>query len=70
MPILKNKLKQRIQIDLLEGRAVGLLAEGTAEINEKDLASPHLKGFIKRRDVVVISPEKKKESSATSGKKG
>jgi hypothetical protein len=69
MPILKNKMKQRIQINLLDGNTVGMLAEATAEISEKDLESEHLHGFLNRGDVVVLSSEKIKNVTQHAVKK-
>jgi len=66
MAIIKNKLRQRITIDLRSGKSVGLLSEGTADISDNDLTSPYLRRYIERGEVVVLSSGalKKEEKKA------
>ncbi|MFV1950668.1 MAG: hypothetical protein ACC630_01730 [Nitrospinota bacterium] len=65
MAIIKNKLCQRITIDLKSGKSVGLLSKGTANVSDNDLTSPYLKRYIERGEVVVLSSGTlKKEGTA------
>ena len=74
MPVIRNKLNQRITIDLDSGKNIDLFAKGTADVSEDDLSSVHLQAFIAKGDVVVQKKEKpeKRESKASSAypKKG
>lgn len=61
MVTIKNKLKQRISIDLEGGKTVGLLAGGTAQIADSALSSPFLKRYIDRGEIVVLPSERGKK---------
>lgn len=63
MPIVRNKLNQRIQVELASGKTIGLLAGGVAKVADKDLASPHLGNFIERGEIVVLSSTGKKAAA-------
>lgn len=66
MAIIKNKLKQRIILELGGGKSIGLLAESKVKIPDTALGSPMLKRSIDRGDIVVMAsgPEKKGREEA------
>lgn len=61
MPSIKNKLNHPVVISLADGKSIGLLPYGSAAVNNGDLASPHLKGFIERGEIVILPAEPKTE---------
>ncbi|RPI74492.1 MAG: hypothetical protein EHM45_18765 [Desulfobacteraceae bacterium] len=61
MAIIKNKLKQRITIELEEGKSIGLLAEGKVKIADAVLDSPLLKRSIDRGEIVVLASGSEKK---------
>lgn len=62
MVVIRNKLNQRLIINLIGEKNIDLLAKGTANISEKDISSPHLQTLINRGDIVVMSKAKEKET--------
>ncbi len=64
MPKIKNKLNQPVLISLTEEKSIGLLASGSAAIDDADMASSHLKGFIERGEIVVFAAEQVVEKTA------
>jgi hypothetical protein len=54
MAVIRNKLNQRLIINLTGGKNFDLLAKGTKNVSEKELSSPHLQALITRGDVIVI----------------
>jgi len=64
MPKIKNKLNQPVLISLTEGKSIGLLASGSAAIDDADMTSSHLKGFIERGEIVVFAAEQAVEKPA------
>lgn len=62
MAVIKNKLRQRIAIDLGDGKAVGLLAGGTVKVADSALSSRFMKRYLEKGSVVILNPG--------SGKKG
>lgn len=62
MAVIKNKLRQRIAIDLGDGKAVGLLADGTAKVADSALSSPFMKRYLEKGAVVILN--------SGSGKRG
>lgn len=59
---IRNKLNQRLIINLSGGKNIDLLAKGTMRVSEKELSSPHLQALITRGDVRVIRESESKES--------
>ncbi|MFZ2411699.1 MAG: hypothetical protein WAW23_09030 [Candidatus Methanoperedens sp.] len=53
MPVIRNKLNQRIVVNLNGGKNIDLLAKGTADISERELSSPHLQTLIAKGDIIV-----------------
>jgi len=64
MPKIKNKLNQPVLISLTEGKSIGLPALGSTAIDDADMASSHLKGFIERGEIVVFAEEQADEKTA------
>lgn len=62
MKVIRNKLNQRLIINLAGGKNIDLLAKGTANISEEEISSPHLQALIARGDVSVIQIPYLKES--------
>ncbi|MBU0702113.1 hypothetical protein KKE26_12625 [bacterium] len=56
MIVIRNKLNQRIIVNLVGVKNIDLLAKGTAEVSKEDLLSPHLQALISRGDIVVMPP--------------
>lgn len=56
MPIIKNKLNQRLEIDLSDGKSIQLLSGGQATIDDSDLSFPNLRNYLSKGEVVVLSP--------------
>lgn len=64
MPLIRNKLNQRIVINLMGGKSIDLLAKGRANVSKEELSSSHLQALISKGDIVVIidvSPAKGKK---------
>lgn len=81
MIVVRNKLNQRLLINLEGGRDIDLLAKGSSKISEDDLKSKHLKNLLQKGDIILIrteedgekaEEEKEKSSSKRSsyGRKG
>jgi hypothetical protein len=62
MAVIRNRLNQRLVINLTDGRNIDLLARGTIDISEKELSSPHLRTLIAKGDILVIQANQPKES--------
>lgn len=69
MAVIRNKLNQRLIINLIGEKNIDLLAKGTANISEKDISSPHLQTLINRGDIVVMPKAKDKETGVERGAK-
>ncbi|GFO97073.1 hypothetical protein ig2599ANME_1271 [groundwater metagenome] len=54
MPVIRNKLNQRIIINLKSGKNIDLLAKSTADVSDQDLSSPHLQTHIAKGEIVVM----------------
>ncbi len=73
MPIIRNKLNQRILIHLKGGKTIDLLEKSTAEVEDDDLVSSHLQDLIERGIVVkekeeAEKPEPRRSSYLRKGK--
>jgi hypothetical protein len=73
MPTIRNKLNQRIIINLKSGKNIDLLAKSTADVSDQDLSSPHLQTHIAKGEIVIMEreagkPESKKSSYVRKGK--
>jgi hypothetical protein len=60
MPIIRNKLNNRILIQLKGDRSIDLLEKSAVEITDDDLLSSHLQDLI-QRGFVIKEKEAKKE---------
>ncbi len=61
MPIIRNRLNQRIVINLKSGKNVDILAKGTVLVSESELNSPHLQSFLEKGNVVISEKEEASE---------
>ena len=62
MPVIRNKLNQRILIHLKGGKHIDLLEKGTADVTDEDLSSSHLQDLM-IREIVVTEEEKEAEKN-------
>ncbi len=53
MPVIRNKLNQRLIIYLKEGKSIELLAKGTADVLEEDIDSQHLQSLLAKGDIII-----------------
>lgn len=60
MPIIRNKLNQRLIVNLKSGKNINLFARSIADVSEEDLSSKHLQALVAKGDIIVSS-EKKEE---------
>jgi len=67
MPIIRNKLNQRIVINLIGGKNIDLLAKGTADISDRELSSPHLQTLIAKGDIIVIQKQAVAQETRITG---
>jgi hypothetical protein len=70
MPLIRNRLNQKIVINLESGKNIDILAKGTAVVPDTSLTSPHLQSFLRKGSIVVSEmeevPEKQEEEKRTS----
>lgn len=72
---IRNKLNQRLIVNLTGGRNIDILAKGVADVSDKELSSPHLQALVTKGDVVVIrhdadaSKEMGKQATKKQGSK-
>ncbi len=62
MVVIRNRLKQRIIVNLVGGKNLNIMAKGTANVTEEELSSLHLqtlidKGIISLVQQPVVSEE-------------
>lgn len=62
MPVIRNKLNQRILIHLKGGKHIDLSEKGTADVTDDDLSSSHLQDLM-IREIVVTEKEEKAEKT-------
>lgn len=62
MPIIRNKMDQRIILNLKSDKNIDLFAKGTAEISDDELSSSHLQNLI-AKGKIIVSNESMAESS-------
>jgi hypothetical protein len=66
MPLIRNKLNNRIFIQLKGGRSIDLLEKSTAEIEDDDFLSSHLQELIRKGSVIKEEGDEiEKEKTAT-----
>lgn len=58
MATIRNRLNQRLIINLPEGKNIDLLAMGTADVTAKDMTSPHLQALLNKGDIVEVQTGK------------
>jgi len=63
MIVVRNKLNQRLLINLEGGRDIDLLAKGSSKISDDDLKSKHLKNLLQKGDVILIRTEEEGEKA-------
>ncbi len=73
MPIIRNKLDQRIIVNLKSGKSIDLFAKSTEDVSDEDLSSLQIKNLIAKGDIIVSSEkraEKKEEKMEEKKGKG
>jgi hypothetical protein len=65
MPVIRNKLNQRILIHLKDGKHIDLSEGGTADVTDDDLSSSHLQDLLIREIVVTEKAEKEEVAEKT-----
>lgn len=63
MLVVRNKLNQRLLINLEGGRDIDLLAKGISKISDDDLKSKHLKNLLQKGDIILIRTEEGEEKA-------
>lgn len=66
MPVIRNKLNQRIIINLKSGKNIDLFAKSTADVSDQDISSSHLKTHIAKGEIVVMEKAAQKTESRKS----
>lgn len=61
MAVIRNKLNQRLIINLKEDKYINLFAKGTAEVSDDDLSSTHLQTLLAKGDIVMSQKEEEPE---------
>jgi len=59
MPTIRNKLNQRLIINLKSGKNIDLLSKGTAIVSEDDLKSSQLQNLMAKEKVIISSTGEK-----------
>lgn len=54
MVLIRNKLSQRLIVNLDGGRTIDILAKGAADVSDKELSSPHLQTLVTKGDIVAL----------------
>ena len=54
MVVIRNRLKQRIIVNLVGGKNLDVLAKGTADVTEEELSSLHLQTLIAKGIVSLV----------------
>lgn len=67
MPVIRNKLNQKMVINLIGGKNIDLLAKSTADISERELSSPHLQTLIAKGDINVIQKQAVAQETKITG---
>lgn len=57
MVVIRNRLNQKLIVNLTGGKNIELLAKGTADVSEKELSSHHLQTLIEKGDISVIQEQ-------------
>ncbi|MBU3967794.1 MAG: hypothetical protein KKG76_10560 [Euryarchaeota archaeon] len=70
MPVIRNKLNQRIIINLKSGKNIDLFAKSTADVSDQDLSSSHLQTQIAKGEIVVMEGVAEKTESRKIIRKG
>jgi len=70
MPVIRNKLNQRIVIHLKGGKHIDLSEKGTADVTDEDLSSSHLQDLLIKENVVMEEAEKTEMRKSSYIRKG
>ena len=57
MVVIRNKLDQRLLINLKSGVSIDLLARGTSVVSEDDYSSEHLQNLLDKGKIIVYQKE-------------
>jgi len=66
MQQIRNKLNQRIIINLNEGKKIDLLAKDTANVPDEDMSSPHMQTLLAKGMIITCGKIPQKYESKTS----
>ncbi|VVB91077.1 Uncharacterised protein [uncultured archaeon] len=69
MVVIRNRLNQRLIVNLIDGKNIDLLAKSTAEVSGDELSSPHLQTLIAKGDISVIETIEEQEEETQFIKK-
>jgi len=61
MAKIRNRLNQRLIINLKGGKNIDILAKGNTEVTQSELTSPHLQALISKGDISVVQTRKPKK---------
>lgn len=65
MAVIRNRLNQRLIINLSGGKNIDLRAKGSVNVTEKELTSTHLQTLLNKGDIAIVQGSKsRKEGSA------
>jgi hypothetical protein len=53
MVVIRNKLNQRLIINLKGGKNIGLLAKGAVEVSDEEFSSSHLQTLLEKGNIIV-----------------
>ncbi|NOR48644.1 MAG: hypothetical protein GQ533_11470 [Methanosarcinaceae archaeon] len=62
MVVIRNKLDQKIIINLNEGKSIFLLSKGTADVSDEDFSSRHLQKLIAKGAIIKSHHDKKPDA--------
>lgn len=57
MVVIRNRLNQKLIVNLPGGKNIELMAKSTADISEKELSSHHLQDLIAKGDISVVQEQ-------------
>lgn len=61
MAIIRNRLNQRLIINLSGGKNIDLQAKGSINVTEKELTSTHLQTLLNKGDITIVQVNKSRK---------
>lgn len=68
MPIIRNKLDQRIIVNLKSGKSIDLFAKSTEDVSEEDLSSLQIQNLIAKGNIIISSEKRTEKMEEKKGK--